>query len=77
MNDKCRRPSLEEHMFELPAFAVHQNVARFEVTMNHVARMDEIRCVQQLIHDVPLVDVFEYCTAFNHIMQIALHEFKR
>lgn len=45
--------------------------------MNHIARMDEIRCIQQLVHDVPFVDVFEYRAALNHIMQIALHEFKR
>lgn len=41
----------------LPAFAIHQYVARFQITMNDVTRVDEIRCIENLIHNVPFVDI--------------------
>lgn len=46
-------------LFEnLPAFAVDEYIARFHVAVNNVSRMNKIRCVEQLIHDVAFVYVF-------------------
>lgn len=60
----------------LPAFTVDKHIARFHVAMNNIARMDEIRCVQELIHYVSFVYILQYRSTFDHIMQIAFHKFK-
>lgn len=60
----------------LPAFAVDQNIRWFQVSVYYISRMDEICCIQKLIHDIAFMDVFQNGTTFNDIMQIALHEFE-
>jgi len=36
--------------------------------MNHVSRMQVFDGFEQLVHNILLVDVFQYATALNHIV---------
>lgn len=44
--------------------------------MNNVSWMNKLGCVEQLIHNVSLVNVFENWAPFDYIVQIAFHEFE-
>lgn len=58
----------------LPAFTIHQYIAGLQIAMNYIARMDEIRCIEYLIHNISFMDVFQNWAALNDIMQITFHE---
>lgn len=55
------------------AFLIEQNVGRLLVAMNHVRRVQVLGRLQQLIHDVLFVHVFENGLAFDHVVQVGLH----
>ena len=40
--------------------------------MNHVARMQILGRLQQLVHDVPLVNVFQDVAAFDHVVKVSV-----
>lgn len=45
--------------------------------MDHVARMNVLRGVQQLVHHESFVNVLQNRSAFDDVVEIALHEFER
>lgn len=59
-----------------PTSAVDEYVTGLEIPMNDVARVHVENCVQQLIHDVTLVQVLQDVSAFDCIVQITLHVLK-
>lgn len=71
------RRNESESIGRLPAFAVDENVARLHVAVNHIPRVNEFRCVEELIHNVPLVNILQNGAALNDVVQIALHELER
>lgn len=46
-----------------------------QVTMNHISRVQVFYSFKQLIHDILLVDVFQYTASFYHIVQVSIYNF--
>ena len=44
--------------------------------MDHIARVEELRGFEQLIHDVLLVDPLQDVAFLDHMVEVGLHEFK-
>jgi len=45
--------------------------------MNHIARMQIFYRFEQLIHNILLVDVFQYVASFYHVVQVSICKFVR
>lgn len=45
--------------------------------MNDITGVNVLGGIEQLVHDEPLMNVLQYRSTFDDIMQIAFHEFKR
>ena len=43
-----------------------------QITMNYISRMKVFGCLEQLIHDVLFVDVFQYTASLDDIVQICV-----
>jgi len=54
---------------------IWQTRTYLQVTMNHISRVQVFNCFQQLIHDILLVDVFQYTASFYHIVQVSIYNF--
>lgn len=52
---------------------IEQNIRRLLIPVYDVRRVQVLGCLQQLIHDVLLVHVFQNGLAFDHVVQVGLH----
>ena len=49
------------------------SITDLEVSMNHVSRMQVFDGFEQLVHNILLVDVFQYAASLNHIVQVGVY----
>lgn len=45
--------------------------------MDDVARVHVQNRIQQLVHDVPLMEILQHCFTLNDVVQVALHVLER
>jgi hypothetical protein len=56
----------------VPAHDVQEDVAGFEISVDHVARVNVLDSFEELVHDVLLMDVLQDAL-FDDVVQVGLH----